>query len=431
MSDPFLFLGHGLASASRIDLWACLRDASSASVVPLKQALEAKPLSLSTRHEGGVLFATANKLLARLGRGDAARVYRLLDQQLASAHEQTPLSLVVMTNRAETDGWHQRTTGRLVDVVAALEAVATQSKGPYADEQFTYSSRDTTSVHELLYESLKHQAPVAEFIDATLRMLNRSLRAAEKKVFNDLLVERLPRWFEHRFTTDLVVRHWLCRALSVGVAGHSMSAVFREREGQVLSADLDRRGKKASGSLKFDDIEAVRRAIRKGQWGRLVMAFSESEPSHLKTLQTLSHAERVTLAKGTPDLATLICNSAIRLYTVGDHAKALALYDAGIEGDNDPMSMANPLFAVQNDNNHLGVDESRSRRYLERCLPHAKDNPVIFTNAAFVFMEMGEPQEALRVLGLAQRHGTSIKQYKNEALFGPLRGDPTFAKLMR
>lgn len=97
----------------------------------------------------------------------------------------------------------------------------------------------------------------------------------------------------------------------------------------------------------------------------------------------------------------------------------------------DARACANPLYAVQDDNHHLGVMPERARRYLAACLPHGPENPAIFLNAAFVFMELGEPERALEALQQAKAAGVRVSAHRNERLFAPLRTLPAFVVLMR
>lgn len=117
--------------------------------------------------------------------------------------------------------------------------------------------------------------------------------------------------------------------------------------------------------------------------------------------------------------------------TAGRAADAVTMMSAGIEGPFDARAAANPLFAVQDDNTHLGVDAARHRRFLERCLPHGAQNPTVFLNGACVAMELDEADEGLRLLALAKQHKVDVKPFKNERLFAPLRERKEFKALMK
>jgi tetratricopeptide (TPR) repeat protein len=164
------------------------------------------------------------------------------------------------------------------------------------------------------------------------------------------------------------------------------------------------------------------------QWSALERTFSEREPAHLETLLALSHEQRVSLAKH-GSMATRLANAGYALLTQARWESAMLVYDAALEGPIQAGACANPLYAVQNDNNHLGVNEARARFYLARCLPHAPANPAIYLNAACVAVELGELEEALRLLELAKAAKVDLAPYRHEPLMAVLVGRPEFERL--
>jgi hypothetical protein len=101
---------------------------------------------------------------------------------------------------------------------------------------------------------------------------------------------------------------------------------------------------------------------------------------------------------------------------------ALRLFDYVLPNPHTPLTTyCNALYAVQDDNNELGVKPELARRFLALCLPHGPDNPAIFVNAACVYMELGEDEEVFRCFEAALEHGYDrLEQFRDEPLFAPL-----------
>lgn len=178
------------------------------------------------------------------------------------------------------------------------------------------------------------------------------------------------------------------------------------------------------------DLEAVRQAIAAERWDALSDLDENLEP-HVQTLLALTADELRAFSSSGSLAATRVANAGALRLSRGNFRDALRLYDAAIEGPLDADAAANPLFAVQDDNHHLGVDAARARRYLERCLPAGERNPTVFLNGAFVCMELNEPDRALELLTRAKALGLKVKQHRNERLFTALRDRADFKKLMR
>jgi hypothetical protein len=110
---------------------------------------------------------------------------------------------------------------------------------------------------------------------------------------------------------------------------------------------------------------------------------------------------------------------------------ALTLCDALVEVDHQELGAYGiALWAVQDDNTHLGVDEKRARRYLERTTPYGKKTPDIHFNAMFVLLELGDHDAALEQLKAALAGGFSKdvarSQLETERLAEPVRDNPKF-----
>ncbi len=66
---------------------------------------------------------------------------------------------------------------------------------------------------------------------------------------------------------------------------------------------------------------------------------------------------------------------------------------------------ANALYPLQHDNSKLPVDAGLNRRFLARTLPFGPHNPGIYFNAACLYVEMNEFDEAVKMVKLAVRNG--------------------------
>jgi hypothetical protein len=123
-------------------------------------------------------------------------------------------------------------------------------------------------------------------------------------------------------------------------------------------------------------------------------------------------------------------------WATGDRPRdSLSLYDALLEvKELDLSTYCNALWAVQDDNVHLGVDEPRARRYLAACLPHGEANPPIFYNACCVLTELNDVEGALAQLREAVAHGhdtdAMAKEIWNAPMFAPLRSDGRWVEVL-
>jgi len=112
------------------------------------------------------------------------------------------------------------------------------------------------------------------------------------------------------------------------------------------------------------------------------------------------------------------------------YAEALRIFDAIVElGGLAPAHYCNATWIVQKDNTGLELDAARSRRYLAACLPHAPGNPAIHLNAAAVFTELGEIDDAISQLIAARDRGVDVTPFLGEPLFAPLRRHARWSEL--
>lgn len=187
----------------------------------------------------------------------------------------------------------------------------------------------------------------------------------------------------------------------------------------------------------WGSAEAVVRAVRSGGDG-LTEDFDPDDPAHEATLRALPHDALVSiiaLLGGPAGLRRRFPNTLAMLaqkWAMGGRATdALKLFDALVACDHQETGAYGvALWAVQDDNTHLGVDEPRARRYLKCCLPYGKKLPDIYFNAMFVCLELGDIDSALKHLTAAIRGGfakdVARTQLQTEKLCASVRKDPRF-----
>lgn len=426
MARPFLFLGHGEGTGT-FDLLVALEDPAG-DVSPVLTALEtwAQGRDELLMHEGAVVAVSA--VLKRAPK---------LHEGLAKALEGLGVGLVVRTNKVKPSAWHTESVGSTERLLALLERhVKARAGSDY--ELLPIDLSGEPSVHQAVWSSIHAHSHLGALIQAAVQATWDSLDGEALEVFNDQLLARLPGWAGLDFGVDLVVQQVLARARSVSPTSIEMPGHFLDTFDEMVRAHHaneqghDEDETLEPGDVDWTSVDAIRERLRTEpvDWAALQTALRDTNREHVETLLALTHDERVAMAQH-GQLGLLQMNAATTLMTSGEFAKALALYDSGLEGRIHPGSAANPLFAVQDDNNHLGVVAERSRRYLDRCLPFGPDNPTIFLNGACVAVELGEYEEAMALLEKAKKHGVAVKPFKNEALFVPLRDRPDFKALMK
>jgi hypothetical protein len=444
-SFPFSFLRHGVGLADTLRLWVLVEDpAGSARLVADGFTAWARSVKLAptvrVEGPGAVLSAgrwkvacgwrglgdprASSPALAELELTPAERqalpLHAALDAVLLEAHREAPLGLVVRENKVRASPWHDATMGDVGRLLAALAAL-TRLPGPYVkDHAARRATRTTANVSDILLATSRGSV-AAELFAATMRVLQGSAATfTQREVLHDVLVELLPAWLGFDFDLDVVLRETLSAQGGTAPEAITMPTAFHEEVARRMGQRHRTAEAREPGPSRVD-------------WSRaadVLAHFDPTLPAHVQTLLSFTHARRLELvAHGR--FATRLANAAVFRMMAGDFPAAHALYDAAVEGALDPMDAANPLYAAQDDNHHLGVDAARSYRYLERCLPHGPDNPTIYLNAAGVFMELGEPREALRMLGLAKAGGVAVRAHRNERLFAALRDEPVFQWLMR
>lgn len=415
MSTPredFLFLGHGGLPARATTLWVALAN-PAASAEALREALEVMGPIREWRDDGPV---------AELKVRPSSPAHR--DEVLRTVHAREPLGLVVQVSGGGDSDWHRASAANVGAVLEALERVVAAPGAPYAERWQLRGGWRSLDVHTLLLKQVHGDRP--RMLVAALKAVERAASKRSRAVMVDLFLERLPGWVGRNFEVDLVLRHTLARLQQVSPTSVEMPQAFHE----ALAARFGGgRPSEPAGALDLADSGALSRAVDAGDWRAVRSAWRDGDGGQHAALLALDDARLAQLAKH--GFGTHLASAGAFRLTAADFAGALKLFDAAMHGELDPRACANPLYAVQDDNHHLGVMPERARRYLAVCLPFGPQNPTIFLNGAFVCMELNEPERALELLRQAKAAGVAIKAHRNERLFAPLRTRLKFAALMK
>jgi hypothetical protein len=176
--------------------------------------------------------------------------------------------------------------------------------------------------------------------------------------------------------------------------------------------------------------ESVRRELAAGRSSALARALSALVPEHAVVWMALDPGERRLILAGSRKARITASAIASTRVTEGDFAGALAAFDDLVTFTDLPTwAYCNALYAVMDDNSHLGVMAQRARHYLPACLPHGSANPAILFNAACVYLELGDVDAALDAAADAVRHGYSRTRVEAEAMLAPLRSGPGWARV--
>lgn len=426
MQTPFPFLGHG-AGPGTFDVILCLESAAG-EAKPVVDALEAwcstARDSFVDSHENVVSLAAR--------RAPSPKGHESLSGVLEQAHGTTPLGLVVRRNRVKPSPWHTATLNDPERLLAVLERqVQARAGREYGPMELDISS-DPRSIFAGAWSSLARTTSVGSLVQAALlQVTDAVIEAPERnRVWSDLLWARLPTWTGVNFGVDLAIVQALSSLMGIAPTTVEMPGRFKDAFEDMVRSHHGRRVGGPRKDVDWAELASVRAAMAAGKWRELQRSLMEADAAHVETLMGLNDEERVELSKH-ERLATMMMNIATFKMTAGDFRTALAIYDCALEGRVEAAAAANPLYAVADDNNHLGVDPVRARRYLEKCVPLGPKNAAIFLNAACLTAELGDAEETLRLLALAREHGMSVKDHRNEKVFVPIRERAEFKKLMR
>ncbi len=90
--------------------------------------------------------------------------------------------------------------------------------------------------------------------------------------------------------------------------------------------------------------------------------------------------------------------------------------------------VCNATWAAQADNNKLPVNPPRARAYLTQAASFGPANPPIYFNLACLAFEIGDHDQSLGMVSMAQKHGyPDMDTIASEPLLAPLRGHPRWA----
>lgn len=135
-----------------------------------------------------------------------------------------------------------------------------------------------------------------------------------------------------------------------------------------------------------------------------------------------------------------IAARAATLMQSGEWTLAIRMFDLAlsIESPRPPRqrleAYCNALYAAQNDNSKLPVDAELNHRFLAKTLPFGPHNPAIYFNAACLYVEMNEFDEAAKMVTLAVQHRyNGLAQMKSQIdelpMFASFRQHPAYLAL--
>lgn len=184
-------------------------------------------------------------------------------------------------------------------------------------------------------------------------------------------------------------------------------------------------------SLDVTDPTRLREAIAAGEIGRIAASYQAGHPGHEDAIASLEDDSLRALAKA-PRMVSLLHHAAFGLLAREAYPAALRIFDVLVElPPDDPSILANALYAVMDDNHHLGPMPERASRYLARALPVGRRHPAIFYNAALVAIELGGLEAALAHVRDAVRYGhPRVEVLRREAVFRSVAHDPRFAEAL-
>lgn len=417
---PFPFLGDCESKSRVVRVWVLTDE------LPLERAKGAKVRSAGPVAE--LTWAKAPEDLA---------------EALAALHAQTPLLLAVRPEPTKAlTAWHAASVGD-ERVLPALERLA-RSSSEYAGAKLPLRGSRDVSVQ--LFKAFEGRAPRAEAFAATLKALLDASPGKARAPLRARLEDWLPRCAGFDFAVDVVIQNVLAKVRRCPANKVPMSEPYQRELQRQMKAVLDETSWDAA-TLDWARRDDVLAALAAGRWKELASSLREGDEAHVATVLSLEPDTLRALSTHGFNQATRLANIATMLMPlVGTQASApagglyalpeqrweqvLRLFDAAIEGELMSMAAANPLFAVQDDFHHQGVDAVRARRYLERCLPHGEKNAAVFLNAAGVYMELAEPARALECLVAAKKGGFNVRAHRNEKLFAPLQHDARFQAVM-
>lgn len=141
-------------------------------------------------------------------------------------------------------------------------------------------------------------------------------------------------------------------------------------------------------------------------------SFDYTRAPHVATLMSLNAKARQTIFEqstwanwGTRGINHAVLVLAYDWIQSQRFAEALTLFDDLLTVRHlAPRAYSLALWAVQHDNNRLGLQLTRARAYLAASLRHGAFDPAIFHNAACVYAELGDPQGMVVAVKCALRH---------------------------
>lgn len=424
--QQFPFFGHGKGSETTYDVMAVAREPTSFLHVRTVVAEWGSTFGLKVQVRADVPGLFAFTTSAQPGRKGAGSLDGL-EQLLGAAHLRVPLSFVVRTNRVTPSARHHESVS---GVAALLTDVRPFLVGPYDEPRLTASGGQEREAHLALLESLS-QDPPAQAFHRAFSQAARTMNEPQRAVWRDVVQEQVPGLLGRRFSFDVIFLAMLADARGVGFATLQVPASFGVAQSRVFATH----NRPMATAFDWANTAAVA-ALLEGaptarQWRDLEQSLDEVSVAHQQTVFALSHDARLKLLPY-GEFTTRLANVANHFAMRGDLESARVIYDSVVEAKQlHPASCTTLLHVAAEENTASGVNERRTRRYLQASLLHRAQNPLICLNAAELFCQLGEVDEGLTLLEEARAAGVAVWDFRNDAAFEGVRELPRFVAVMK
>lgn len=329
-------------------------------------------------------------------------------------------------NRVTPSARHHESVSR---VAALLSTVKPFLVGAYDEPKLQATGADKREAHVALLDSLS-QHPPAEAFHRAFTQATRTMNEQQRAVWRDVVQERVPELLGHRFSFDVLFLTLLADARGVGFATLQAPASFGAAQSRVFAT----RNRPTATAFDWANADAVARLLEGAptdrQWRDLENSLDEVSVAHQQTVLALTHQARLkVLPHG--EFTTRIANVATQFTMRGDLESARVIYDSVVEAKQlHPASCTTLLHVAIEENSTDGLNETRTRRYLQASLLHRRQNPLISLNGAELLCQLGEPEEALALLEEARAAGVAVWDFRNDAAFDGVREHPRFVSVM-
>ncbi|HMK48111.1 MAG TPA: tetratricopeptide repeat protein [Methanocella sp.] len=262
------------------------------------------------------------------------------------------------------------------------------------------------------YQQKKADQKMAEKLDAILSMLHRSDSARVQEFFEQCKQQ-----------PDCLAR--IAELIERGIKKHGIDVEDPDDRKNLLSAirsiihspgEYGTRGLSkltclaAHAAILENDREAVDMIVR--------FASDPSSPIYDGFTDSIYHYTDRQLSKKADFLVTR------------------RLFEMAMDIVTPHMSLfCNALLVMRKDSTGLPVDREMNEKFLGKCLPYGHINPEIYSNAACLYVEMGEYDKALECIDLAKKHNYwgyngMLKDIRMSPIFEDFRKDERAVKML-